>query len=335
MKVYYSGNFWGGHKYEHAGKEIPIEKAFLWGGLQWRIPAIYFCSKGLVIDFCVEIPSERFEKFFEHWNQDKRMSGLSEEDRFQMQRENPFSIDPQVEAKLDGKELKHPRMCAVGWHPLDEEREEDEKVQEELMEHYGCDRCRGWRFVRVCFPWSTSRKPQGKTLALRLKENPVIYLGEHFTTEESSKRQEINFIHPVTDMEHKLTIIECKTHTLPANTFSFEDGMEYPGTMKVVTYCITPELSGREFGIQDCARSDPPRSNNINSLSLGGRSACSVGIIGSADGPSAIFVVDKGTKECNWRTVYSSLHFSEVPQVEWQMMFYVKETEDFYQEIVF
>lgn len=63
MKVYYSGNFWGGHKFEHPGKEIPVRKEFMWGGLKWHIPAIYACSKGLVIDFCVEIPQKRIEKF--------------------------------------------------------------------------------------------------------------------------------------------------------------------------------------------------------------------------------------------------------------------------------
>jgi hypothetical protein len=334
MKVYYSGNFWGGHKYEHAGQEISVNKAFQWGGLQWRIPAIYSCSKGMVIDFCVEIPRERIEVFYKRWNQDRRISGLSEEDHMQIQRENPFSIDIEVEARINGKKLERSRMCAVNWHPLDEEREEDEKVQGELMVYYACDRSQGWRFIRVCFPWNKSRKPEVRTLSLILKEAPVLYPGEHFTTEESSEQQEIKVIHPVTGIEHKLIINECMTHTLPTNTFHFDENMEYPSIFKVLSYRILPELSMKEFNIQDCSRGDPPRSKNDDPLSLRGRSACSVGIIGGAVGPSAIFVPGKGTEEYNWRTTCSSLHFSEVSQVEWRMMFYVKETEDIEVEMI-
>ena len=61
-KVYFDGNFWGHHGRERAGKEIPICKQFTWGDKVWHIPAIYSCSKGLVVDFCVQIPAEPIRK---------------------------------------------------------------------------------------------------------------------------------------------------------------------------------------------------------------------------------------------------------------------------------
>ena len=33
------------------GKEIPVEKTFLWDDEVWHVPAVYACGKGLVADF--------------------------------------------------------------------------------------------------------------------------------------------------------------------------------------------------------------------------------------------------------------------------------------------
>jgi hypothetical protein len=337
MKVYFSENFWGNHKYERTGREIPVKKMFWWGGLQWCIPAVYICTKGLVLDFCVEIPVERIENYYKQWNNGRIEADIKEEDYLQMQKENPFSIDFKVQASLDGNELLNSRRCAVSWHPLDVEQDQYNKVQEELMEYYACDRSMGWRFIRASFPWKTSRKPRGRVLTLKLEELPVVYRGGHFVTEDFSEEQEIKGIHPITGMEHNLIISECKSQTLPANTFKNEDDTEYPNIFKVLSYRIAPELTMKEFGITDCARSDPPRNRNINPLSPRGISACSVGVIGRArsiGSISAIFAPDLGIQEYRWRTACSSLHFASVSKVEWRTMFYVKETEDIELEVL-
>jgi hypothetical protein len=223
-------------------------------------------------------------------------------------------------------------MCSVSWHPLEEGRDIDEKVQEELLEYYSCDRSIGWNFIRVCFPWTTSRKPRGKTISLKLEQTPTLYQGTHFVTTESSELQEFNVIHPVTGTEYKIIISECNTRTLPDNAFSFGGDMKYPIVFKGLTYRMDPELSMKEFMIQDCVRSDTPR-NNINSMSKKGKSACSIGIIGGATGMSTIFVPGEGTQEYHWRTACSSLHFDSVSSVEWRTRFYVNETEDIEVEI--
>lgn len=333
MKVYFNGNFWGGHKFEHAGKELPIKKEFWWGGLSWHIPAIYSCSKGLVIDFCVGVSREKIEKYLDHWNREKRISGLSEEEYELMEKENPFTIDFEVEAKINENELGHSRMCATNWHPCDSEREQIEDIQEELMEYYACDRSQGWRFIRVCYPWTTTRKPKLKTLSLLLKERPVRYAGEHFVTDEFCDRQEMKFIHPVSKKEHCLKLYGCETNTLPADAFSFKKDMEYPTIMKVLTYSISPELSPKEFGIQDCVRSDQPRSQRTNSFVPKEMSSSNDSIIGGADGPIAIFIARKSPEELHKRSVCSSLHFSQVSKVEWRLIFYVKDKEDLYLKI--
>lgn len=333
MKVYYSGNFWGDHKFERAGKEIPVKKEFLWCGSKWYIPAVYSCSKGLVVDFCVAIPRERIENFLKHWNQDKRISGLSDEELERMEKESPFSIDIEVEAQINGKKLEHPSMCAVGWHPCDQEQEHIEDVQEELMNYYACDRSLGWSFIRVCLPWKTSRKPQLKTLSILLKQRPVMYSGEHFMTEDPCYGQEIAMIHPVSKREHRLTLYGCETNTLSTDAFRFTEAIQYPNIYKVLSYHISPDLPPEEFRIQDCTRGDKPRykksrNHGTNSFVPNETSACSIGIIGGADGPSAIFIAGKSSDEHNMHYAYSSLHFSPVSKVEWRTTFYVKENED-------
>jgi hypothetical protein len=60
----------------------------------------------------------------------------------------------------------------------------------------------------------------------------------------------------------------------------------------------------------------------------------SVGIIGEADGPSAIFIAGNNSKEQAKHTACSSLYFLPQSKVEWRMKFYVKETKDISLEIV-
>ena len=41
----------GGPRKQRPGRELPIRLAFSWGGAEWRIPAVYVCAQGLVVDF--------------------------------------------------------------------------------------------------------------------------------------------------------------------------------------------------------------------------------------------------------------------------------------------
>ena len=50
-----------------ADDEITVNKSFIWGDMQWHVPAVYACEKGLVVDYCVEIDPEKIKSFFEKW----------------------------------------------------------------------------------------------------------------------------------------------------------------------------------------------------------------------------------------------------------------------------
>ncbi len=106
MKVYYSGDFGHGQKFEQPGKENTCKQGIYVGGQQWYIPALLFCSKGLVIDFCVAIPRERVEMYYRNGIWKEEISRLSNEELEQLENENPFSKYIDVEAQVNGKELK-------------------------------------------------------------------------------------------------------------------------------------------------------------------------------------------------------------------------------------
>lgn len=54
-EVTFDGSFWGHPKGHRSGKEIPVNTQFDWAGRHWIIPSVYSCSKGLVVDFCMQV----------------------------------------------------------------------------------------------------------------------------------------------------------------------------------------------------------------------------------------------------------------------------------------
>ena len=67
-KVYFEENFWGHSGKDRAGTEIRLNKQFDWAGHHWVIPAVYSCSKGLVVDFCMRAEVEDIRRFIAKWN---------------------------------------------------------------------------------------------------------------------------------------------------------------------------------------------------------------------------------------------------------------------------
>ena len=65
-KVFYQGSLYGHFGRDRAGKEIEINKSFLWGGESWLVPSVYVCGKGLVADILKSVSVEDFRAFAEN-----------------------------------------------------------------------------------------------------------------------------------------------------------------------------------------------------------------------------------------------------------------------------
>lgn len=331
MHVYFNENFWGCEKERPdmvPGKKIRIDKEFIWDGRMWRIPAVYVCEEGLVVDFCVRIPAEEIEVFWKKWK--PRIGELSDEEQLCEEQENPFSLDVRTEVWINGDQAEDFSSCGTSFIPpyLKDESEAHSAsfIEERMMEAYACDCRDGWKFERLSVSWPEGVKAPVHSLAFHLKKNPVFYPGPHFRTQLEEGKKQVKFIHPATGAEHILTVQSLEQVVLPEQDFSEIRSMRMrvqktPTHCLAMFYTVEPKLTLYELQIFDCAKSDPPVLKRETR-------AAGVSVIGGADGPVSIFFAGKtGREHKGWSSASSSLHYEPVSAVEWRMEFRVESNE--------
>ncbi len=324
-KVYFDGNFWGHQGKDHAGKEIPIGKQFEWAGHHWLIPAAYACSKGLVIDFCMRVEADEIRTFMKKWNltqENDSYENFTREQQMELELDNPLCLHFNPRLKLNGRELRTSHGCAVTYNPCLPDRMGIELEAKWAVEHYGLDTSYGWVICRDAFPWEYKRRPEIKTLSLTMEQQPVSIPGPHFTV--NAPGDSFRFVHPVNRTEYTLTVQELEQQTLPKNSFSSGRRI-YPRHFVEMSYTLSPEAS-EQISVSGCDDSDKPLevmpSDDSFVPSSSSDAAC-IGIIGGADGPTAIvFGVSTQGKLC---AACSALHFEPAKQdVTWRITFHEK-----------
>lgn len=333
-KVYFEGGFGGRHSgHDRPGREIAVNASFDWGGRIWHIPAVYSCGKGLVVDFCVEVDPGALWAFLEKWR--PRWEGgraLTPEEQDQQMAENPTTVDFRSRAIVNGKEMRSRSGCGCAWTPmfLREEYERGQYSQQDwesvwLMEHYGLDAELGWVFWRQSFPWATKARPKLKTLSLALEQEKKAVPGPRFTV--SGNGDSVEFVHPVTGERHTLRVLEYENQEIDMSRM--RDECEYPANCTAMSYVVEPELPQGELTVRDCAQGDSPRAKvkpERDGFAYLPVAMCSVGVIGGADGPTAVILASgKAGHPC---CAYSSLRFEAPERIEWRMVFYHKTVED-------
>ena len=104
--------------------------------------------------------------------------------------------------------------------------------------------------------------------------------------------------------------------------------MEYPSHYRLLTYTLEPELPAQSIRLYDCAPADEPRFRQVTpagAVQINGEAAC-IGIIGGADGPTAVFISHQEPQ--NAHAACSSPHFAPAPTVQWQLRIYEKTLPD-------
>lgn len=323
-EVFFEGNFWGrGKPFERAGKEVKIDKHFVWGEESWYVPSIYVCAKGLVADFCIEVGTERIKAFQEKWKQWEREQPQADENTWELRNEeNPLHIEFRPHVSLNQRPLSPKNGCAVSWIPASclQEGEQYEMEAKAVLAHYGLEEEKACSFQRWSFPWKTSRKPAVKALELKLERMPKQIEGIRFHSPQIG--EEIRFVHPISNREHVLTVLDYEGQTISAEALAHE-GYAFPTHCLSMTYALEPDLPSKNFRLLDCAKSDRP----VRILEQAETNAHAIGIIGGADGPTAVFVSGR-SKNKEVHSAISSLHFKEIEDVEWKMMFYEKLLKD-------
>lgn len=312
VDVYFGGNFWGHPDSEQEGKQILIHKKFRWGDENWYIPAVYLCDAGLVMDFCVEKEPEELQAFIDKWDlYHENQNHYSEEQYEQMDAENPLSFHAQPGVIVNGVELRRSFGCGISWIPkscLKEGMACDEEARV-LLEHYQLDPLKGWKLWRGKFLWTDSGAdfPDIRTLQVRLEPEPISVPGIHFSGLKTG--ESVSFIHPGTGISHTLTMRSCEQAELTGQQIPDWEG-EFPRYYQVMTYQILPEAERGEISIFDCENGDRPKNSRNR-----------------ANGSTAVFVAGS-SRVSEYRVACSSLYFNPVQDVEWRIVFQLKDREE-------
>ena len=324
-KVTYDGGFWNNEG--NAGVELPIGKIFYWGEEKWHIPSAYICDKGLVIDYFMEVDPVQVKAFIGKWdlyNEDR--NHYTREQQEQIEREQPLNVNFHGHITLNGQKLQSDHGCGVSWlSDFCLPAGSRENPQAELaVKHYGLDVNRAWAIHRWTYRWGETDGLDIQSLTVRMERRRENISGQHFKT--PAVGESISLTHPLTGKIYTLTVHEVERQELPDRAFH-DPNMEYPSHYLAMSYSLEPDISGRSFMIQDCAEGDSPRQKKRDpNVAYAAVSAGSIGIIGGADGPTAIIM---GQNTPKLHAACSSLNFEPIADdVEWRVVFSEKLMDD-------
>ncbi len=315
-KVYFDANFWGHQGRERAGKEIPLNRHFVWNDEAWSIPAIYTCGKGLVVDFCLRVSPERIRAFMNKWeiSADSDGAGFTYEQQMQIGTEDPLTVDISPKVVLNGTEVSSSHGCGLSWNPCFPEG--NGPGVKRVLQHYGLDPDQGYVIWRSAFPWKTQRKPQIKTLSVILTQRPVVIPGPRFRV--SLPGEQIEFAHPSTGEKYTLTVQEYEHREFPTEYFN-DPNREFPKNYTVMAYTILPYLPDGSLTVTDCASSDRPRQKHTEpNAPQATHDICCFGISCHVSDLTGI----GGSYGGKLQVACSALHFERVEEVEWRVVFH-------------
>ena len=316
-KVFYQGSLYGHFGRDRAGKEIEINKSFLWGGESWLVPSVYVCGKGLVADILKSVSVEDFRAFAEKFGLDENSDcdGFSDEQQAEIEAENPLNSGIFASIQFGGRKSDMEFSSSDCWNPLFPDSGD---AAEALLDRYGLDKSFCWLAVRMSIPWRGRKPKKSDSLTLQLRAEKIPVPGVHFKANCPGDKTE--FINPVTGKTHILTVMDIKRQSLAQFPHI---GKDEPKFFTLLRVDISPEISKDALLITDCAEGDRTHKRPLP------RNTSAIGIIGGADGPTVII-----SEYESGHTACSSMHFEPEYEPDWCMTFYDKPREDIEVELI-
>lgn len=327
-KVTYEGGFYP--KRGRAGKEIRVDRERAWSNALWHIPSVYICTKGLVVDYCIEVEPDLVKRFIDKWHlYEEQNREYSHSDYEKIQEEHPLNMEFHSKVFVNGDEFCQKQGCAVYWIPKEcmPEDLETETEAKGILDHYGYDLKKAWAVHRVSYPWNEKKPRAMKTLSVQLEHEMIKIPCEPFVAPKAGENHMI--LNPVTGMEYTLTVQAYEEREMDPNHFQ-DDSMEWPTNYAIMTYTLFPELD--DFMLQDANQGDSPRRKQT---SPHGPMASSVGIIGlrpKADDGEEYFHPD-GTV-AKLRVCCSGMYFEKPETIEWKLTLREKRVPDICVELI-
>lgn len=323
--VCYECGFGGKRPRRRPGREVALGITFTWGGEEWLAPAMYCCGEGLVLDLLKKVPAEVLNRFAEKWGLDENgalQRELTPAEQEQMENENPLEERFRAEVTVNGRRLQQSTGHGVCWVPGLPESARWDGEAEQVVAHYGLERNCGWAIWRVCCPWN-GRVLKPETVELTMTAEKEAVDGGTFTAEPGKT---VPLTDPRTGLTHTLRVLSLTPETMDRSLLP-PVGMEFPTEYVEMQYTLEPPLPVGDFVLVDAAPGDEARACKVENGLTAQESVC-IGIIGGADGPTAVFVSGKGDEAGeDVRAVYSSLHYKPVETVTWQARFMARPKE--------
>lgn len=313
-------SFWDSSRRERPGIQLPFSGEFDWAGNHWVVPGVYSCGKALVVDFCRQVEPEAMKSFMEKWGltpENDSTENFTKEEALHLEVESPMSFSFDPTAVVNGKAFRASRGSAAGYLPF-VQLEATEQEGYWAARHYGLDLSKAWHIWRFSFPWS--RRREVDTLSFELKAEKVRLPGPSFQIQSG---EQVELTHPITGENMTLTAQDLQRETLEDLGIPGMEGWEAPSHCWKLSYTLEPALE--DFSLEDVLEGDQmrPKAPKEGEILGGGIAvtsmASSVGIIGGADGPTALYIGAPQPPVC--RVAYSGLRFEPAASVTWLPMF--------------
>lgn len=291
MLVYFNSSlFFSASSNETPGEPQQVAWQFEYKGLRHFIPTIYRFPKGVVWDVLTPLDSNLLLEFYQSYAScEDSLSPLEEE---LIRQKHPYQHLSLFSLKIDDCFIEnfHFSSTIIGNLPwMDQESQTDKMAEQSLRQAYSeilsCSSCFGCQ--RFCAPYfKKMRRPLKpvSSLSFVLRQEP-----ELLPLPETSYRfvmaqggvQGFSFVHPRTGMLHTVWLQQVKQQKL-SQLFQFS-----PFSVTTGKYEVEPPLNP-----QESLRFSQAMPESVR-MPFAGKNACSIGIIGGADGPTAVLVTEK------------------------------------------
>lgn len=322
-QVYFDNGFYGSKKRCKPCREIPVGISFEFMGTYHLVPAVYIGSKGLIVDICIRAEKTAIQAFIEKYNTSANSGEINRFQERELEQLNPLDIRENLSLTFNSQELRSTGGYSLVFNPCISEEERQDVYAEAAVRHYDLDQNSGWCIWRHEFVW-TNRKPSQKSLdsgfslSLRLTSLPRTFTAGELNFNDGTA----TVTNPIDGVEHTVTVCNSVRESYDIR---FGDGFDHPNFATKLTYTVSPDLPDGVFRICDPEPSDPSRpaagSEREKYLYLPkARNSAVLGIIGGADGPTAVFI-SQTAKEPERHITMSSLSFDENKSVRWLAVF--------------
>ena len=244
----------------------------------------------MVADILMRVDTSKLQAFMDKWNvTPENEFQFTPMQRRQMELENPLGFHFRTDMTINGKPIRSNRGCSTAYVPF--RYEIDRQEWEPILDYYNLDRASCWVIQRSCFPWIDGQPMDIVTMEVTMKHQPMFAPGETFETRATGEVH--TFQNPTTGTVHTLTVQEFEAKEMDIKFPGLKE-REYPPHHIAMAFSLEPELSQTEFSITDSLQSDEPRVIPGCTSGYSSKEAEAIGIIGGADGPTAIIM---GTPE--------------------------------------